>query len=107
MSAKGCGPDDAAAEGFFGRLKQEFFHGRGFTGVTIEGFIERLDEYMTWYRDGRIKLAFGTSIAKRRREPDSWHNQNNRTTRVQQNVTTPNGLPQLDVDNGYAGLMDR
>ena len=25
MSAKGCSPDNAAAEGFFGRLKQEFF----------------------------------------------------------------------------------
>ena len=58
----------AAAEGFFGRLKQEFFHGRDFAGVTIKGFIERLDAYMTWYRDERIKLTFGTSIAKRRRE---------------------------------------
>ncbi|MDM8323619.1 IS3 family transposase [Bifidobacterium pullorum] len=55
-------------QGFFGRLKQEFFHGRDFAGVTIKGFIERLDAYMTWYRDGRIKLTFGTSIAKRRRE---------------------------------------
>ena len=26
------------------------------------------DGYMRWYRDERIKLAFGTSIAKRRRE---------------------------------------
>lgn len=66
--AKGCSPDNAAAEGFFGRLKQEFFHGRDFAGVTIKGFIERLDAYMTWYRDERIKLTFGTSIAKRRRE---------------------------------------
>ena len=68
MSAKGCSPDNAAAEGFFGHLKQEFFHGRSFTGVTIEGFVEQLDGYMRWYRDERIKLAFGTSIAKRRRE---------------------------------------
>ena len=66
--AKGCSPDNAAAEGFFGHLKQEFFHGRSFTGVTIEGFVEQLDGYMRWYRDERIKLAFGTSIAKRRRE---------------------------------------
>ena len=68
MSAKGCSPDNAAAEGFFGRLKQEFFHGRDFAGVTIKGFVERLDGYMRWYRDERIKLTFGTSIAKRRRE---------------------------------------
>ena len=53
MSAKGCSPDNAAAEGFFGRLKQEFFHGRSFTGVTIEGFVEQLDGYMRWYRDER------------------------------------------------------
>ena len=26
-----CSPDKAAAEGFFGRLKQEFFHQRSFT----------------------------------------------------------------------------
>ena len=36
MSAKGCSPDNAAAEGFFGRLKQEFFHKRSFRGVTID-----------------------------------------------------------------------
>ena len=34
MSAKGCSPDNAAAEGFFGRLKQEFFHKRSFAGVA-------------------------------------------------------------------------
>ena len=32
MSAKGCSPDNTAAEGFFGRLKQEFFHRRSFAG---------------------------------------------------------------------------
>ena len=44
MSAKGCSPDNAAAEGFFGRLKQEFLHERDFTGVTMDEFIRRLDE---------------------------------------------------------------
>ena len=34
MSAKGCSPDNAAAEEFFGRLKQEFFHKRSFAGVA-------------------------------------------------------------------------
>lgn len=32
MSAKRCSPDNATAEGFFVRLKQEFFHGRDFSG---------------------------------------------------------------------------
>ena len=33
-------PDNAAAEGFFGRLKQEFFHKRDFTGVMVDGFAD-------------------------------------------------------------------
>lgn len=68
MSAKGCSPDNAAAEGFFGRLKQEFFHKRSFAGVSMDGFIGMLDEYMVWYRDKRLKTEFGMSIMDRRRE---------------------------------------
>ena len=37
MSAKGCSPDNAAAEGFFGRLKNELFYGRDWRGV---GYVE-------------------------------------------------------------------
>ena len=68
MSAKGCSPDNAAAEGFFGRLKQEFFHKRSFAGVSMDEFIGMLDDYMVWYRDRRIKTEFGMSIMDRRRE---------------------------------------
>ena len=50
---------NAAAEGFFGRLKQEFFHKRSFAGVSMDGFINMLDGYMVWYRDKRIKTEFG------------------------------------------------
>ena len=32
MSAKGCSPDNAAMEGFFGLLKREFWHGRDWSG---------------------------------------------------------------------------
>ncbi|QOL33212.1 IS3 family transposase [Bifidobacterium eulemuris] len=67
MSAKGCSPDNAAAEGFFGRLKQEFFHKRGFANVGMGEFIRMLDEYMVWYRDTRIKTEYGMSIMDRRR----------------------------------------
>ena len=67
MSAKGCSPDNAAAEGFFGRLKQEFFHRRSFAGVSMDKFVGMLDEYMVWYRDRRIKTEFGMSIMDRRR----------------------------------------
>ena len=68
MSAKGCSPDNAAAEGFFGRPKQEFFHKRSFAGVSMDGFINMLDDYMVWYRDKRIKTEFGMSIMDHRRE---------------------------------------
>ena len=55
MSRKGCSPDNARCEGFFGRLKIEFFHGCDWAGVTIEEFMDMLDAYLRWYRDVRIK----------------------------------------------------
>ena len=42
-------------EGFFGRLKIEFFHGCDWAGVTLEEFTDMLDAYLRWYRDVRIK----------------------------------------------------
>ena len=59
MGAKGCSPDNAAAEGFLGRLKQEFFHKRSFAGVSMDEFVDMLDGYMVWYRDKRIKTESG------------------------------------------------
>ena len=55
MSRKGCSPDDARCEGFFGRLKIEFFHGCDWAGVTLGEFMDMLDAYLRWYRDVRIK----------------------------------------------------
>lgn len=55
MSRKGCSPDNARCEGFFGRLKIEFFHGCDWAGVTLEEFMNMLDAYLRWYRDVRIK----------------------------------------------------
>ena len=59
MSKKGCSPDNAACEGFFGRLKNEFFYGESWIDVSIKSFIEQLDEYLTWYNNERIKLSLG------------------------------------------------
>ena len=59
MSAKGCSPDNAACEGFFGRLKNEFFHYRDWEGVSLGEFAERLDSYLLYYRSGRIKRSLG------------------------------------------------
>ena len=55
MSRKGCSPDNARCEGFFGRLKIEFFYGCDWTGAAIQEFIAMLDAYLKWYRDIRIK----------------------------------------------------
>lgn len=66
--AKGCSPDNAAVEGFFGRPRQEFFHKRSFAGVSMDGFIDMLNDYMVWYRDKRIKTEYGTGIMDRRRK---------------------------------------
>lgn len=41
MSGKGRSQDNAACEGFFGRLKNEFFHYRDWDGVSREEFAAR------------------------------------------------------------------
>lgn len=55
MSRKGCSPDSSRCEGFFGRLKIEFFHGRDWSRVTTEEFAGMLDSYLRWYREVGIK----------------------------------------------------
>lgn len=57
ISAKGCNLDNAAAEGFFGRLKNEFFYGRDWSGVGYEEFRKRLAAYLTHYNETRIKKS--------------------------------------------------
>ncbi len=59
MSKKGCSPDNSAMEGFFGRLKVEFFYGRDWSGWSIDGFMDALDAYIHWYNEERIKLSLG------------------------------------------------
>lgn len=57
MSRKGCSPDNAACEGFFGRLKVEMFYGRNWNHVTVDEFIGILDSYIHWYNTKRIKQS--------------------------------------------------
>lgn len=59
MSKKGCSPDSPACEGFFGRLKNEFFYDRDWKDVTIDEFVDLLDQCMRYYRDRRIKEPLG------------------------------------------------
>ncbi len=59
MSRKACSPDNAACEGFFGRLKTEMFYSRDWRSTTIAQFIEELDAYLRWYNEKRIKISLG------------------------------------------------
>jgi transposase InsO family protein/transposase-like protein len=60
MSRKGCSQDNAACEGFFGRLKTELFYPRDWKSITIEQFVREVDAYIRWYNEKRIKLSLGS-----------------------------------------------
>ena len=60
MSRKGCSPDNAACEGFFGRLKIEMFFSRDWLSTTIEEFVAAVDAYIRWYNEARIKMSLGS-----------------------------------------------
>ena len=55
MPGKGRSPGSARCEGFFGRLKIEFFHGCDWAGIALEEFMGMPDACLRWYRDARIK----------------------------------------------------
>ena len=59
MSRKGCSPDNAACEGFFGRMKIEMFFSRNWLSTTIDEFVAALDAYIHWYNEARIKMSLG------------------------------------------------
>ena len=68
MSRKGYSPDNAAREGFFGRLEIEMFFLRDCLSTTIEEFVAAEDAYIRWYDDARIKISldFRSPIEHRR-----------------------------------------
>ena len=72
MSAKGCSPDNAACEGFFGRLKNEFFYHRDWRGLGAGEFMAALDGYMAYYREGRIKRSLGWLSPDEYRRSEGW-----------------------------------
>ncbi len=59
MSKKACSPDNSACEGFFGRLKNEMFYKKDWRKVSIDDFIAKIDDYIHWYNEKRIKMSLG------------------------------------------------
>lgn len=59
MSRKGCCSDNSAMEGFFGRLKNEFFYNHDFTGYTPDEFMGALNDWIVWHNEFRIKEGLG------------------------------------------------
>jgi len=59
MSRKGCTQDNSACEGFFGRLKNEFFYHRNWNNVSYDVFEEKLNQYIMYYNEERIKQSLG------------------------------------------------
>jgi len=59
MSRKACSQDNAACEGFFGRLKTELVYPRDWRAFTVEQFVKEVDAYIRWYNEKRIKISLG------------------------------------------------
>lgn len=63
MSRKGNCLDNAVIENFFGLLKSELFYFEKFK--SIEDFIEKLDKYIDYYNNLRIKAKLkGLSLVE-------------------------------------------
>lgn len=59
MSKKGCSPDNAGCESFFGQMKQECFYNYDFRGFSVKALKKYLDDYIYWYTTERIKSTLG------------------------------------------------
>lgn len=58
-SRKGCPPDNAACEGFFGRLKTKIFVPRNWQDVSVDQFIRPVHACIRWFNVKRIKIFLG------------------------------------------------
>lgn len=60
MSRKGCSQDNAACEGFFGRLKTELSYPQDWKIITIEKFGAEVDARIRWCNEKRINISLGS-----------------------------------------------
>ena len=65
-------PNNAACEGFFGRLKNEFFYGRDWSAYSLDDFISALNDYIIWYNEVRIKKSLGFLSPLEFRQKRDW-----------------------------------
>lgn len=72
MSRKGCSPDNAPCEGFFGRSKIKMFFSRDWLHTTTDEFIAYLDTYIRWCNEARIKVSLGARSPIEHREAWEW-----------------------------------
>ena len=56
---KGCSPDDAAAEGFLGRMRTGSVHPGHWEERTRDEVLVPVDDCIRWYDHERIKRSLG------------------------------------------------
>lgn len=56
-------------EGFFGRLKVEMFYGEKWSGWSVADFMDKINAYIYWYNETRVKRSLGglSPVAYRRK----------------------------------------
>lgn len=59
MGAKGCSPDNAAAEGFFGRMKVEAVYLEHWEEYARDEVLALIDDRIQWYNHEHIKRPPG------------------------------------------------
>lgn len=62
MSKKGCSPDNSMCEGFFGTIKNEFYYPYDWTETTCSDFIDKLNKYLKWFTEKRIKVRLWKNL---------------------------------------------
>lgn len=60
LPRKACSPDNAACDGFFGRLKNKLFCARNRLNAPIGEFTAALDADFRWCNDGSIRISLGS-----------------------------------------------
>ncbi|WP_182050704.1 IS3 family transposase [Changpingibacter yushuensis] len=64
MGKKGCSPDNAACEGFFGRMKTEMLYGR--TWTCTAQLEMAINDYLIFYNTNRLKTSLRGTIQENR-----------------------------------------